>query len=56
MRLSRYPVQCQRNRLYYVKVFRHLLSTTMLTGFAGGTNCSVLGIVHRHEERMRSEK
>jgi hypothetical protein len=42
---------CRRNRLstdkrkevstvraYYAKVFRHLLSTTVLTGFVGGAN------------------
>jgi len=25
-------------KAYYVKVFRHLLSTAVLTGFIGGTN------------------
>jgi hypothetical protein len=28
----------EQMQAYYVKVFRHLLSTTVLTGFMGGTN------------------
>jgi hypothetical protein len=28
----------EQMRAYYVKVFRHLLSTTVLTGFLSGAN------------------
>ena len=39
-RVSRPPEKKgdQQMRAYYVKVFRHLLSTTVLTGFLGGNN------------------
>ena len=41
-RPTREAAQQQRGdeqmRAYYVKVFRHMLSTAILTGFLGGTN------------------
>ena len=48
-------------RAYYVKVFRHLLSTTVLTGFLGEVNsCSqrsgTRGYVDRQRENVSTEK